>query len=329
MNTIPPGRTYRVCFLGLWLIIGVYCLSACKPTETPTAESSPQPQNTEDLAPVEVTPAALPSPTQTSTAVPTVTSTPVVVLAPERILISFEAADGELLEGYYYPGSKNPAPVIVLMNWARGNQGEWEEIAYWLQGRGLLEREQNSRKTWKSSNWYPEQTLDMPLGVFTFNFRSCEGEDGCQAYLPVEWLLDAQAALETAAQLEGVNPRQIVTAGASIGADGAVDSCAWLNTTGLGTCLGALALSPSSSLTVDFQGAADALIAQENPARVYCVFGLQDEASMETCLDYPGIRSIDYGYVEYHGLELIQFSRRPDPLNIFQEFILEAIGGAQ
>lgn len=329
MNTIPFGRTKPACLLSLVLVMGISFLSACGPTETPAAEASPQPQNTEDLAPVEVTPVAILSPTQTSPANPTITPTPVVVLAPERVEISFAAEDGELLEGYYYPGSENPTPVIVLMNWARGNQSDWEEIAYWLQGRGLLVREQDSRKTWKSSNWYPERTLDMPLGVFTFNFRSCEGEDGCQAYRPIEWLLDAQAALETAAQLEGVNSQQIITAGASIGADGAVDSCAWLNTTGLGTCLGAFALSPSSSLTVDFQSAADTLLAQESPARVYCVFGLQDEASTEICLDYPGIRSIDYGYVEYHGLELIQFSRRPDPLDILQEFILEATGGAQ
>jgi len=313
------------------LIMGVLFpfLSGCKPAETHPSESFPEPLNTEELAIVEATPSVLPSATYTSTVVPSITPTPVIVLAPEPIQISFEAEDGEELEGLYYPASENPAPVIVLMNWSRGNQGEWEEIAYWLQGRGLLVRELNSRQTWKSSNWYPERTLDMPLGVFTFNFRSCEGGDGCQTYQPAEWLLDARAALETAAQLQGANPRQIITAGASIGADGAVDSCAWLNTTDIGTCLGGFALSPSSSLTVDFRAAADSLLAQENPALVYCLYGLHDDASLETCGDYPGIRSIDFGYVADHGLELIRVDRKPDPLNILQEFILGALGGAQ
>ena len=32
-----------------------------------------------------------------------------------------------------------------------------------------------------------------------------------------------------ATELEGINPTKIVTIGSSIGADGAVDGCAWLN----------------------------------------------------------------------------------------------------
>jgi hypothetical protein len=213
------------------------------------------------------------------------------------------------------------------MPWSRGNQSEWEEIAYWLQGRGLLVRQLNSRETWKSSNWYPERTLDTPLAVFTFDFRSCEGQDGCQAYTPAEWLLDAQAALAAAAQLEGVDSNQVITAGASNGGDGAVDACAWMNTTESGLCLGAYALSPSSSLTIDFRTAAEALLSQESPAVVYCLYALLDEAAEETCGGYEAIRTVSYGYVEDHGLELILVDRRPDPLQILQEFIGEALGG--
>ena len=268
-----------------------------------------------------------PSSTPTPTEIPT--ATPVVVLPPEPIEIHFKASDGQELSGLYFPADENPAPIIVLMTWTLGNQSEWEEVAYWLQGRELLVRVMNSRETWKSSNWYPERTLDIPLGVFTFNFRSCESEDGCQAYHPAEWLLDAQAALETASQLEGADPEKIIAAGASIGADGAIGSCAWLNTTDLGTCLGAFALSPSSLLTKDFRTAADGLLAQETPAAVYCLFGLRDIASQETCGDYPEIRTVSYGYVEDHGLELILVDRKPDPMNILQEFIIEALGGAQ
>jgi hypothetical protein len=251
------------------------------------------------------------------------------VLPPEPIQVQFETSDGQELLGLYFPAEENPAPIIVLMTWTRGNQSEWEEIAYWLQGRGLLIREINSRESWKNSRWFPERTLDKPLGVFTFNFRSCEGEEGCQAYLPAGWLLDAQAALETASRLEGADPSKILAAGASIGADGAVDGCAWLNTTDLGTCLGAFALSPSSLLTIDFRTTTDTLLAQEDPALVYCLFGLYDAGSKETCGDFQEIRTVDYGYTLDRGLELILVDRRPDPLNLLQEFILEALEGTQ
>ena len=289
------------------------------PSPSPTILTSPQ------------VPPETPQPSSTDTPAPTTapSATTVVLLPPEPIEIIFNASDGQELAGLYFPAAEKPVPVIVLMPWSRGNQSEWEEVAYWLQGRGLLVRALNSRETWKSSNWYPERTLDMPLGVFTFNFRSCEGEDGCQAYLPTEWLLDAQAALVTASQLEGADPEKILTAGASNGADGAVDSCAWMNAIDQGTCLGAFALSPSSSLTVDFHDAANALLSQENPALVYCLYGLKDDASRETCGDFPEIRGISYGYVEDHGLELILVDRRPDPLNVLQEFIVDALGGRQ
>ena len=45
--------------------------------------------------------------------------------------------------------------------------------------------------------------------------------------------------------------------------------------------------------------------------------------------DYPDIRAVNFGYIEDHGLELIHVDRRPAPLNIMQEFILEALGGDQ
>jgi hypothetical protein len=169
----------------------------------------------------------------------------------------------------------------------------------------------------------------MPLGVFTFDFRSCETEDGCQAYLPAEWLLDAQAALETASRLEGVDPERILAAGASIGADAAVDACAWMNSTDLGTCLGGFAISPSSSLTVDFYSAVETLLAQGKPGLVYCLYGSLDDAARETCQIEADIRSINLGNNENHGLELITFSRSPDTLDYLQEFILDGLGGGQ
>ena len=324
---------FKQIFSYTFITIGVFLfLTGCGSNQDPvvnTVQIDVEETKEITLAPTSPSPTAtlIPSSTPTPTDIPT--ATPVVVLPPEPIKVQFEASDGQELTGLYFPAEENPSPIIVLMTWSQGNQSEWEEVAYWLQGRGLLVRVQNSWETWKSSIWYPERTLDIPLGVFTFNFRSCEGENGCQAYLPAEWLLDAQAALETASRLEGIDPGKIMAAGASNGADGALNSCAWLNTTDLGTCLGAFALSPSSFLTIDFRTTADALLALDNPAVVYCLYGRYDAASRETCEDFTEIRTVDYGYIIDHGLELILVDRKPDPLNILQEFILEALGGAQ
>lgn len=310
----------------------IMIVSACAPTggasepQLPSDSSSAQTQVSPTQTQVqEATSSPSLTPTIEITEVPT--ATPIVVLPPEPIEIEFQAADGQVLTGLYFPAEANPAPVVVLFPWAQGNQSEWEEVAHWLQGRGLLVPVQDSRRTWKSSNWYPERTLDLPLGVFTFNFRSCESVDGCESYLPIEWLLDAQAALEAATKLQGAAPDQVLAVGASIGADGAVNSCAWLNGTELGKCLGVFALSPFSSLTIDFRVSADALLNQEDPAPVYCLYGLHDDAASETCGDYPEIRAVNYGYIDDHGLELIHVDRRPAPLKILQEFILEALGG--
>ena len=319
--------SYILITLGVFLI-----LSGCGSNQDPVVNTVQiDVEETKEITPAPASPSPtatlIPSSTPTPTDIPT--ATPVVVLPPEPIKVQFEASDGQELTGLYFPAEENPAPIIVLMTWSRGNQSEWEEVAYWLQGRGLLVRAQNSWETWKSSIWYPERTLDIPLGVFTFNFRACEGEDGCQAYLPADWLLDAQAALETASRLEGIDPGKIMAAGASNGADGALNSCAWLNTTDLGTCLGAFTLSPSSFLTLDFRATADALLAQEKPAIVYCLYGLRDATSRETCGNYPEIRAVNYGHISDHGLELILVDRKPDPLDLLQEFIIEALGGAQ
>jgi dienelactone hydrolase len=60
--------------------------------------------------------------------------------------------------------------------------------------------------------------------------------------------LDAKAATDAASQLEGVDSHQVVAIGASIGADGAADSC-FLHNTQATTCVGALSLSPGNYLT--------------------------------------------------------------------------------
>jgi hypothetical protein len=269
-----------------------------------------------------LTPAPEPSATLAPTLTFTPSITPTVILDASPQIIEFYAEDGQKLSGIYYPGDSNPAPLIVLMHWARGDQAEWTNIALWLQNRGELIREPDYNRSWRSSVWYPENLSETSIGVFTFTFRECV--EGCKKYLPAEWLLDVEAALTTAAGLTNIDQKRIFTAGASIGADGAVDGCAWLNQSGLGECQGAFAISPGSLLTIPFEDAAGELLQNDPAIPVYCLYGLRDDASKETCSAVPEAELIDYGWIENHGFELMQPNQDPDPLNLLLEFITGA-----
>ena len=270
-------------------------------------------------------PTGTPFPTAAFTPAPTLTPTPtpIVILDPKPIEVRFSADDGTELLGYYYPGSENPSPVIVLVHWAEGDLTDWEQIATWLQNRGQLDRLPDYNHTWKSSDWFPENGRAEPLAVFIFTLRNCEG--GCRAYQPAEWLLDIEAAMLQATRLQGIDTDKIMTGGASIGADGALYGCTWLNQTGTGSCIGSFSLSPSSSLTLPYDELANDLIGSDPPLPVYCLHGLRDDASVETCSGFPGLVSVDYGYIENHGMELIQSGQDPDPLILFMDFVEAAL----
>lgn len=272
-------------------------------------------------------PSDTPVPSLTFTPSPTLTpsATPIVILDPEPIEIGFTTSDGQILSGRYYPASENPAPVIILVHWATGDQSEWTRIAQWLQDRGELVKEPDYNRSWLSSNWFPEKPTDMPLGVITFTLRSCEGE--CTAYLPTDWLRDMEAVMAAVAQMQGVDRTQVMTAGASIGADIAIYGCNWLNQTGEGSCRGSFSLSPASLTTIPYQAMVDQLVNTDPPGKVYCLFGLRDDASLETCGDLSGITAIDYGYIENHGLELVQPGQGRDPLLSLADFIQEVVTG--
>ena len=265
----------------------------------------------------------VPSATLPPTVTNTPTMTPVVVLDPPPVEINFSAEDGQLLSGIYYPADTNPAPLVILVHWARGDQTEWTEIALWLQNRSQLVRAPNYNKSWRSSDWFPENTLGVSLGVFTFTLRECEDE--CKDYLPGEWLLDIQAAMEAAIELTGVDKTKVITAGVSIGADGAVYGCTSLNKSGLGECRGSYVLSPGSLLTIPFEEGASELIHSDPPRPIYCIYGLRDDAAVETCSAVPGARQVDYGYIENHGFELLQALQNPDPLLLLLELIDTAL----
>lgn len=266
------------------------------------------------------------SPTPSPTPAPT--HTPVPIYPPEPREITFQAEDGQVLTGRYYPAGIPDAPVLVLMHWSRGDQTEWEQIAAWVQNRGL-DFEQDFNKTWKMPSWFPDYPQGLEIAVFTFTFRGCE--DGCRGYPAGEWLLDARAGIESASNLPGVDGQRILAAGASIGADGAVDSCSWVNSQGdeetLGNaevaarCRGAFALSPGSFLTVPYEQAAGDLLGENPPVEIYCHFARRDDGAVETCESVPEAEVFDYGYVPDHGLELIAPDLEHNALQLLIEFI--------
>lgn len=312
-------KLFPVCLF----LLSVVCLGGCAGK---VESGDPASGNLTTIQPTEL-PSSTPEPSLTFTPEPIFTPsvTPIVILDPVAIKVSFTTADGVDLEGLYYPASENPAPLIILFHWARGDMLEWEQIALWLQNRGQLVRAADYNYSWKSSDWFPEISPEGPLGVFIFTLRECEG--GCKSYVPAGWLQDVEAAMLEAAQLQGVDKEKIITAGASIGADGALYGCTWINQEGFGSCKGSFSLSPASLLTMPYDELADQMIGAEPPLPLYCLFGLRDDASLETCSSIEGLTSIDYGYIEDHGLELIQQGRDPDPLVLLIEFINGALAG--
>lgn len=273
------------------------------PTASPKAET-PAP------------PTVAPTPAPTATSAPTATPTPAVkLLPPEPQVVKFKAADGQELTGLYYPAAVNPAPVMVLMHYIGSDQTDWTEIAYWLQNRGLMGKTSYpQRLPWLDSSWFPPMAEGQSFAVFTFTYRGC-GSEGCKTFDPPGWLQDSYAAIQTASTLEGVNPEQVLAAGASIGADGAVDACAWLNAQqGKAKCLGAFSLSPGSYLTVAYADAVKSLHGPTPHPPVWCLSGIEDTDSANTCNSAP-VESPAYCMFFFkewtHGMELIQPDMMP------------------
>ncbi len=292
------------------LVLVMLCIIAASgcgaaPTSAPTLPAA-------TLAPslAAPTPAAA---TATTAPKPSVTAKP-APLPPEPRPIPFKASDGQALEGLYYPAAVNPAPLVVLMHWAPGDQASWVEIAYWLQNRGLGGKTPNPQdEAWLDSSWFPPVPTKQSLAVFTFTLRGCEG--GCKSgFSSQQRLLDAQAAMQTASELEGVDPQRIVTIGASVGADGAADGCFWLNAQkGKGQCRGAMSLSPGGYLTVPYAEAVKTLQAEQPPKPAWCLYADGDTPSAEACKSASGNSFNQAAYTDSreHGMTLFSESRTP------------------
>ncbi|MBU1660765.1 MAG: hypothetical protein KKD28_04755 [Chloroflexi bacterium] len=305
------------------------CEFVAQPTTAPTQPpESAQPSPT-DIPTTEVPPTETPPPTNTPeptpvppTATPEPTEVPALEpLPPEPQDVEFEAEDGQVLQGRYYPATVNPAPMIVLMHWAPGDIDDWNEIAFWLQNRGSSGTSPNvGSETWLDPTWFPPMLEGQSFGVFTFTFRGCGGV--CSSFERDGWRMDALAALKTARELEGVDPTQIATFGASIGADGSPDSCAPLNAEFGDGCLGALSLSPGSYLNVPYDHAVAVLDGEEPPKPVWCFYAIGDGTAAQTCKSASGdlYQMFEWSGSE-HGMKLIDPAVEPNAMKLILDWL--------
>lgn len=297
----------------LYLVTCLLVLAACGPAPAakPEEEASPVVEaaaTAEPTATEELPTAAAPEeePGEAAEALP-----------PDPQEVEFQASDGFTLAGTYYPAATVPAPTVVLMHWAPGDQRDMVEIAYWLQNRGLGGVSDPS-KTWLDPAWFSEMPEDWSFNVFTFTFRGCEG--GCKEFEREAWLLDALAAMDKVRGMPGADPLRVAAIGASVGADGAIDACDE-------DCLGALSVSPGGYLLKRYADEAERLGQAQPPKPAWCVAAEDDAPSAEACGSASGdhVRVVMYPGGR-HGMELFSAEMVPDTTVVVQEF-LEAVFG--
>lgn len=278
--------------------------NAAQPTPTFTPAVPPASPTTK---PTDPPPTATPVP-------PTETPIPKPP-APERI--TFTTEDGKELEGMYYAAVIQPSPIVVLVHWVGGNLHDWDAIAPWIQGGDPFVAPPDMPPYFDSS-WFPAYPAELNTAVFSFSLRDCEPfPQGCEWAGPGKWMKDIKAALKTAAALPGVDPNRVITMGASIGADGALDGCYIYNKDGMGTCIGSFPLSPGNYMNMDYTQTV-ANMDQEFPfAKVWC-FDAKDE---HECAKATTANHTAFASTGGHGMFMITPESEPKTLEKFIEFM--------
>ncbi|HCS40702.1 MAG TPA: hypothetical protein DIW44_14110 [Anaerolineaceae bacterium] len=307
--------------VSLFLILSL--LAACTKT-TPTTVMTEAPV---ELTEAEITPppAETAAPTEEPTAEPAVEA---VVLPPDPQIVTITTSDNFTLTGYYYPAAVENAPVVVLMHWMVGDHNDWNEVAVWLQNRGFKNPFENpGSDPWWDPTWFPTVPAEKSYAVLTFSFRDCQPYTaGCQSVQRENWLKDAQAVMQFARGLEGVDANRIAAIGSSIGADGAADGCKLLNDEFPGACQGALSLSPGDFLGVSYVNTIQQLGSNEPPTAAWCItnpaeFGICESAEEEGNAAFKGF-SIPDGD---HGNMLLRPGLDPLPMQLILDFLDETL----
>jgi hypothetical protein len=164
------------------------------------------------------------------------------------------------------------------MHWAGGDQTDWLYVGMvsWMQNRGAPVPAAPGQTYFDAPYPFAPLPENQSYAVFTFDFRGygeSSGRGGSK-----EHILDARAAYQFAASLEGVDPARVIGIGASIGADAVVDACE--------TCLGALSLGPGGWLGTAYPPAVKTMDEAGKPA--WCVAAEDDEPAVEACNSASG-----------------------------------------
>lgn len=339
-------------FAILLLLFGTAILLACTPTAPPpgsgggsgggastdTPESTTAPEPTNEDTTNEVSPeSTLPSTNGDGSGGSSEGSGPCLPAAPQRL--EFESEDGLKLVGTYYPPEKCGAPLALMMHQAGGDRVDWEDLALWMQNRN---DETVGRSTVVLASyaaqytWFPEMPENLSFGVFAFDFRDHgESASSGESFDAAGFLMDGRAALAFGKQLQGIDPTQVITIGASIGADASVDVCLVLDGVNIASnqvdqgCIGALPLSPGNFLNVDYVAAATRLGAAPHDVKIECIANLDDGNSPELCSSNIGPHHHGTVYPgNAHGVPMIQMDLTPDIGQVILDFLLNALGNS-
>lgn len=304
---------YAMSILGL--LLGACGGAAPKGTGTQEVVEQQEPTSTE----------VQPTETQQITDAVWLSQFPPLPAAPQEVTITTE--DGRSLAGIYYPAKVNPAPIVVLMHWAGGDMHDWRAIAPWLQNRpDETSRVNHSAKPvsliegpWLDPSWFPAILTEASFGVLVFDYNGF----GQSPLAPNQdaLLKDSLAAVMFASTLEGADPMSILTMGASIGADGAVDGCYLFNKLVVageaqGQCLGAMSLSPGNYLagypTPEFTYTEAVVALSEAEHLVFCLAAEGDGESGHVCTEAQADFYTPFIYSgDAHGMMLVDPALTP------------------
>lgn len=317
----------KIAYTMLMCVLMIASLAACSKAEpTPISTAAPTEATAEPAAVETVPPPAETSaPTAEPTSAPAVEAT---VLPPDPQIITITTDDNFTLTGYYYPAAVENAPVVVLMHWMVGDHNDWNEVAVWLQNRGIKNPFENpGSETWWDPTWFPAVPAEKSYAVLTFSFRGCQPSPaGCQSAQRANWLKDAQAVMQFARGLEGVDPNRIAAIGSSIGADGAANGCQMLNEEFPGACQGALSLSPGDYLGVSYVNTIKQLGSSDPAAAAWC---LADPGEFKIC--ESAAKSGNTAFESYsitngnHGNVLMSPDLDPLPMQLILDFLDEVL----
>lgn len=261
-------------------------------------------------------------------------------------VVSIALEDGQQLAGVYYPAKVNPAPVVVLMHWAGGTMRDWAAIAPWLQNRAgdspvlasLSDPGPAGSDPWRNPAWFPAMQPETSFAVLVFDYE-CFGLSDCAVRDHV-WLEDSLSAVKFASRLEGVDPNAIMTVGASIGADGALDSCYLFNEAvaageAQGNCAGAFSISPGNHLTSGFTYMEGVKALTDMQSTVFCLAAQEEGSTRRLCAKPSATTFHPFIYPgRVHGMELIaptaaaNETAEVNPLQLLLEFLSVSTGTA-